>query len=92
MTIKEFLDHIKRIHRGSHFFWDSFGDLRQAKTGRCPITAVCYNLTGEMVDNGEYEYAGKKIGLKSRNIENIVDAADSTGNPKLNKKLHSIVK
>ena len=46
----------------------------------CPITAVCYDLTGKAYRPFHYELAAERIGLIKNNYieaDTIVDAADS---------------
>lgn len=46
----------------------------------CPVTAVCFFLTGEYFTTYQYEQAGVELGMVHDEVKQIVAAADGSSN------------
>ena len=62
-----------RLHKDNHIF--------------CPITAVCYDITGKYYSPNNYDEANKHLKLHHEVAYAIVEGADAHGAPSVRKKI-----
>ncbi len=61
--------------------WQSGYQIRSSPDDLCPVCYLATKKTNKEYDNFDYRKAGKKLGLDSKIVSDIVDAADHI-NPK----------
>lgn len=86
MTWQSFLRHLRNT-RDMCLWWQNCTGAIASNTQRCPITAVCWNLTDFSWSMLRFENAAKDIKLPLRLARQIAIASDN--GPRHNKRIRA---
>ena len=87
MNIEEFIDELKALEESE---WSPYIDDLQfvrlmsnddSVREFCPITAVCYDITGDYYEDSLYPEAAERIGLPTSYALTVVSASDRSDSP-----------